>query len=118
MLPPVYQTLNVVSAVTSIVGQRIYRHDRAPQDTTRPYITWFLVVGTPENELSDVPGIDRQTIQVDCWHQEDVGVVTLATAVKDAIEPIAHCTSIPINGREVETKLYRIGLQFDWFLSR
>ena len=118
MLPPVFETLTAGVAVTTIVGTRIYRHGRAPEHPTRPYVTWYLINSAAENNLSDVPETDRETIHVDCWHPEDRGVVDLATAVRDAIEPIAHCTGIPINAPEPETKLYRIGLQFDWFTSR
>lgn len=118
MLPPVAQTLSDSSALVALVGNRIYRHDRAPQKPDRPYVTWYLLSGEPTNTLSEVPGIDRLTIHIDCWHTEDRGIVALATAVRDAIEPYAHCTVIPINEREAETKLYRISLQFDWWLNR
>jgi hypothetical protein len=121
MLPPIFQTLKASETVKAIVGTnppRIYRHGNAPQDTTRPYITWQLVSGVPENTLSELPGIDRATVQVDCWHPNDSGVETLAEAVRDAIEPFAHMTIVPIDLRDVETKLFRVMLQFDWFLDR
>ncbi len=118
MLPPIYTTLHNNNAVSTIVSNRIYRHGNAPQDTTKPYVTWNLINDDPENNLSDLPPVDRCTIQVDCWHQTDAGIETLAIAVRDAIEPHAHMTGIPIDNREIETKLFRISLQFDWFLDR
>lgn len=118
MLPPIKTTLTQSSAVTNIVSRRIYRHGEAPQDTTWPYITWQLVSGVPENNLSDLPPIDRQSVQVDCWHQTDRGVEELAIAARNALEPSAHMTAINTNLREPETKLYRIGMQFDWWLHR
>lgn len=117
MLPPIYDTLNTM-AITAIVARRVFRHSSAPQDTTKPYVTWFLVTGTPENELSSTPPIDRCTVQIDCWHQTDTGVETLSKAVRDAVEPFAHITGFIINERESATKLYRIGIQLDWWLSR
>lgn len=119
MFPPVFTTLKNAAAVTAIIGTtpRAYRHAEAPQDTTRPYVTWN-VSGAPENHLSGTPTTDRVSVQLDCWHQTDEGVVDLATAVRDAIEPLAHMTSYPIDQREPETKLYRITLQFDWFVDR
>ena len=92
MFPPVFQTLKAAQAVKDIVGTnppRIFRHGRAPQDNTRPYVTW-LVFGTPENQLSGTPPVDRVSVQVDAWHQTDAGVVLLAEAIRDAIEPHAH----------------------------
>jgi len=127
MFPPVFQTLKASADVTNIVGTnppRIYRHGSAPQrdvnDNTplQPYVTWMVVTGTPENQLSDVPLIDRVTVQVDCWHPTDKGIVPFAQAVRDAIEPTAHMTAMPVDERDPETKLYRIALEFDWFLDR
>jgi len=117
MLPPVYQRL-MATPVAALTGGRIYRHGSAPQDVARPYITWALIAGTPQNTLSETPGVDQMSIQVDCWALGDAEVDTLATAVRDAIEPIAHMTSIPIDSQETDTKLYRMTLQFDWWLYR
>ena len=121
MLPPIFQTLKASQAVKDIVSSnppRIYRHGSAPQDTSRPYITWFQVVGTPENSLSELPAIDRCTVQIDAWHQTDSGIELLATAVRDAMEGVCHMTGVIINEREPDTKLYRIGMQFDYWLNR
>lgn len=118
MLPPIYTWLKDSAAVQAIAGTRVYRHASAPQDTTRPYVTWQMIAGVPENNLTATPPIDRISVQVDCWHQTDAGVENLAIAVRDAIEPYAHMTGMPINEREVETKLYRIGLQFDCWVDR
>ncbi len=121
MLPPLFTTLKASADVKAIVGTnppRIYRHGEAPQDVSRPYVTWQLVGDAPENQLSGLPPTDRSTPQVDCWHQTDAGVELLARAVRDAIEPYAHMTGIVINLREPETRLYRIGMQFDWFVDR
>jgi len=118
MLPQVYQALFNNGTVNAIVSNRIYRHGNAPQGVGKPYIVWSLISGVPENTLSETPNIDRLPIQVDCYHQTDVGIVDLAKAVRDAIEPLAHMTNIPINLRETDTKLYRITLEFDWWLNR
>lgn len=126
MLPPVFQTLKASAEVKAIVGQnppRIYRHGSAPQrpdglPLDQPYITWFMVTAAPHNTLSELPASDAVPIQVDCWHQTDAGVEALAQAARDAIEPYAHMTGAPVDGREPETKLYRIALTFDWILYR
>lgn len=119
MLPTIYTWLKT-AGVQAIVGTppRVYRHADAPQDVTKPYITWVMVSGVPDNELSSLPPSDRWTIQIDCWHQTDAGVEDLAKEVRDAIEPYGHLTSMPINGKEFDTKLYRIALQFDILQAR
>ena len=118
MLPPIYSTLTQNATVYAITANRIFRHGYAPQDIATPYITWALIFGDPENTLSEVPQIDRQTLQVDCWHTTDTGIETMAKAVRDALEPYAHMTAILLDEREPDTKLYRISLQFDWWEPR
>lgn len=118
MLPPVFQILSQNSRVAEIVGPRIYRRGVAPQGVQSPYITWLLVTGTPENTLSETPAADRMSVQVDCWDRSDKGCEVLATAVRDAIEPHGHMTGMPVDGREIETKLWRQALEFDLFVLR
>lgn len=124
LLPPIFALLKAAPAVTGIVGTnpaKIYRHGIAPQGTVAPYVVWSVISDVPENNLSDAPPVDRVTVQVDCYYQAtggDAGVEALATAVRDAIEPTAHMTGMPINQRESDTGLYRIALQFDYFLPR
>lgn len=118
MLPRVFAILKASADVRNIVATRIYRHGSAPQDTSRPYITWTLISGIPENNLSDPPPLDRMSVQVDCWHQTDDGIDRLATAARDAIEPVAYMTGVIIDQRETETKLFRMSMQFDFFNGR
>lgn len=121
MLPPVYNTLRASAALVALVDTRIYRHGQAPQGVAAPYVTWSLITGTPENQLSGTPPVDSMTIQVDCWANGaagDKGVETLADLVRDAMEPYAHMTGMPVDQRETETKLWRMALQFDWWMSR
>ena len=126
MLPPVFQWLKASTDVKNIVGTnppRIWRHGIAPQQPegqpmSDPYITWFVGSLVPENNLSDLPPTDRVTVQVDCWHQTDAGIVLLATAARDAMEAECHMTGVIANLREPETRLFRIGMQFDVWLDR
>lgn len=118
MLPPVYPTIMAVPGVVALIGDRCYRHGEAEPSVQAPYVTYFIVTGTPENNLSDPPPIDRVGVQVDCWSDGDEQVEQLATAVRNAMEPHAHMTSIVLNTRDLETRRYRIGMQFDWWLHR
>jgi hypothetical protein len=120
MLPPVFALLKAAPAVTAILGAnpKVFRHGIAPQGTVAPYVVWLVVGADPENNLSDPPPVDRIVIQVDCYHTTDGGVEALATAVRDALEPHMHMTGIPVDQREPDTGLYRIGLQFDYWMSR
>lgn len=118
MLPPIYNILSADSAVAAIVGTRIYPHGEAPQNVNRPYVTWFLVASVPENDLGGAPDIDKASLQIDSWHPGSVGVLQLAQAVRDAMQPHAVITAFLLNEREPETKLYRFALQLDYLLPR
>lgn len=125
MLPQVFPLLRDAPAVTALIGTnpvRAYRHGKAPQNTVAPYVTWFVVTGTPENTLDDLPKIDRFEVQVDCW-SDNTGtggtqVETLAQAVRDALEPSAYMTAVVANTQDQETQRYRIGLQFTFWHHR
>ena len=116
-IPPQY-LLSASAPVKALIGSspvRAYRHGSAPQGVTAPYVTWFLVSGLPELNVSGTPSVDQHTVQVDCWSDTDAGVEALATAVRNAIEPTHHMTRIAINDRDPETLRFRIGLQFDFW---
>lgn len=118
LLPPIYTTLKNNALVSAVVGTRIFRHGDAPQDVTKPYITWFLVTGTPENNLSQTPPSDRLSCQVDCWHPTDLGIEDLAEKVRNALETIGHVTGIIVDERDAETRLYRVSFQIDVWQNR
>lgn len=125
LLPPVFSVLKSSANVKAFVGTnppRIYKHGEAPQlvdgEKKLPYVTWFVATAAPENQLSGTPSTDRMTIQVNCWHDTSAGIDLLAQAVRDAIEPVAYMTGMPIDQREPETRLYWIALQFDWYNDR
>lgn len=118
MLPPIFPLLMAAPAVAAIVADRVYGHDEAPQGVLDPYVTWFVVSGPPEQVLEGSPPFDKFTIQIDCRHPRGDGVLQLAKAVRDAVEPHACVTNLIANNREPETKLYRLGLELDFILNR
>lgn len=120
MLPLVFPAIST-SAVKAIVGTspvRIYRHGQAPEDVVRPYITWFLVAGVPQDNISGSPCADIDEVQIDCWSESDTQVETLASAVRDALDAAGHLNTTIIDTYETDTKLYRIGLQASFIKSR
>jgi hypothetical protein len=118
MFPTVYATLAADSAVQSLVGSNIYRHDDAPQGVAGDYVVWS-VSGTPLNNMSELPPVDQWTVSITVWSDDDARVEAIARAIRDAMEPVAHLISIPIDNRDrPATKRYRITMQFDWWFSR
>lgn len=119
MLSPVHQTLSASAALVALMGGalRAYRHGNAPQGAVRPYITWSQTL-TPENTLSELPLVDRTSVQIDVWCEQDPLVMQIAAAARDAIEPHAHMISMSFDGWDAESKCYRVTMQFDWFNPR
>ena len=121
MFAPVFQTLNT-PAVSALVGGRIFSSGNAPQNTPTPYVTWFVVTGDPYDQISGPPVADRDSIQIDCWtgphDNEELVCVSLARAVRNALDDAGHANRIIINTREADTKLFRIALQADFIRSR
>jgi predicted phosphoadenosine phosphosulfate sulfurtransferase len=126
MLPPVYNLLKATATITNVVGTnppRIYAHGEAPGQVVNPptgnpklaYITWLLVSGVPENNLSDPSPVGRQSVQIDCWHETGAGINSLAEAVRDQLETVTHITSYRNMPRDPETRRYRISIDADFW---
>lgn len=130
MFPPIFTTLQASSTVRSIFGARprVYRHGEAPQlpapkaggnvPEVKPYATWLLSSSIPENQLSGTPGHDRAGVQIDVWATGDAECVAAAQAVRDQMETVTHMTASRGLSRDRETRLYRISMDFDYWLAR
>jgi hypothetical protein len=117
MLPEIRALLAADVTANGLLSGRVYRHGSAPQTVARPYVTWSIAGGAPENAF-DGASCDDFRVQVDCWSDTDTGAEALATAVRAAIEPSAHLVAYVANERDFTTQRYRISMQFDWIEPR
>lgn len=128
MNPPVFRILKSAPAVTAFIGTnpcRCYDSGEAPQEPVpkdgeppparEPFVVWLLVSGVPENNLSDPPPFDRQTVQIDCYHPDRKQIGLLADAVRDAMEAHVHMTQVIGLPRDRNSRLFRTSMQFDFF---
>lgn len=120
MFPPVFQILKASPAVTAILGAipKAYEFAAAPAGTVPPYVAWSAVGADPQNSLGEAPETDLFPLQLDCYAATSPQAKALALAVRDAMEPHAALTGVPVNLREAETGFYRIALQFDYWMQR
>src|SRR5690625_2893760 len=118
MLPLVYPLLRSSPAIVGAVGTAIYRHGSAPLDTPRPYITWLLVSGRPEDQLSGAPCADFDLVQIDVWSEGDTQVEQIAYAVRDVLDSAGHANRMIMNTYDKDTKLYRLAIETDFIRSR
>jgi hypothetical protein len=118
MFPPIYTLLQASPEARNIFGAqpRIYR-DEAPQDPTYPYGVWQVIGGFPENTLSETPGHDRVSVQLDIYATTQKMAEQAAAAARDQLETNTHVTSFRTD-RDGETRSYRVSLDFDYWLAR
>lgn len=89
--------------------------DAAPRAT---YATWQTINGAPENYLADRPDMDWYRVQIDVWSQRGSDADAAADALRDALEPHGHQASVNMDGRDTETRLYRISFDFEFWVPR
>jgi hypothetical protein len=53
-------------------------------------------------------------VQIDCYHDQDAGAEALAVAVRAALNAARIANRVVIDGRDTDTRLYRVGLQADF----
>lgn len=118
LLPDPFVVLAAWPALTAIVGDppAVFR-GTAPEGTPAPYVAWFTA-GQEGDGALEVPATDRWQLQVDAYSMDDRQCEALARAVRDAMEQVATLTGVPVDEQEEDTGLYRIGLQFDWWVNR
>lgn len=93
---------HIDAVLQHLAGGRVFP-DVAPQGTARPFVTYQLVGGAPENYLSgDAPDKQQVRMQVNCWASQEQGrhvVSELAMLVEDAMRSATHLQVEVISGR-------------------
>lgn len=126
-LVPIYKVCFDSSVVRSLIGTvdaqgkniiRMYAFGQAPAQVQRPYVVWQVITGFPGNNISDRPDFDLQSLQIDVYASTDVSARSVATALRDAIEPHMHITSWDGEGRDPVTSYYRFTFSVDWYAER
>lgn len=117
MTAPVYQTCMASTAVTDIIGNRLYE-DEAEQGVAKPYAVFQHIGGDPENYINQTPDLDSHIIQISGYAKEQEDRDNLLIALRDAIEPVAHIIAWRGKGREQATRLYSFSFDVEWMVNR
>ena len=112
---PIYPILAVPSVLA--ITNRIYQ-DEANPDTPAPYVVWTRLAVVPENNLSDRPPGDRESIRVDVVAANEAQRDALTAACRDAVEARGHVLSVQSLGRDTDTRLWRMTFDADIFSTR
>ena len=118
MFPRVYQTLRANTSVSTLVGERIGAHGEIEQTEGRPYVTYQTVSGVAHDNLSDAPGSDFTTVQIDCYATTQATAKLLALSVREALDAELIVNRVILTGREPDTRLFRVGIEADFIERR
>ncbi len=95
----IYGILSGASAVTSLVSDRIYP-TVAPQNSTKPFITYSTVTNTPSDTKSGASKVDHILVQFDVYGDTPLSVEGVSEALRVTLDFIAPATynSVLIDG--------------------
>lgn len=65
MIPAIFPLITANAGCTALLGTtptRFYAFGDAPQGVARPYATWQLVSGVPDNLLSGSPPVEAHRV--------------------------------------------------------
>lgn len=121
--PPIFETCAADAGVVALLGEsggalRLYPAGSAPQGATKPYAVWQFIGGGPENYLAGRPDVDRFALQVDAYADTLTAARAIADAIEEAVELVAHVTAFRGEEKDLETALYRVGFDLEWFVNR
>ena len=121
MMPDIYSKLMASSAVTTLMGSpkpRIYPWSGVPQNAAKPYATYGVYNGNPQNFLDQAPDMDNKGTQIDIWADTAASASACFAAIRDVLEPIGHMLSFSGVNKDAETQLYNARMEFDFWEAR
>jgi len=121
MIAPIFTVCAASQSVVALLGGdtlRLYPFGQQDDNVIYPYVVWQNVTGSPENYLAQRPDADSFTLQVDVYADTPDQAITVAAAVRDAIEPHAYITRWGGQDKDSNTKRYRYSFDVDWIVKR
>ncbi len=109
----IYSTLSGDSAVSALVGNRIYPV-WVNNDPAKPYITYRLISAAPQNTLDDDPLVDQRRVQIDAWADSYADAHAVESAVRDALQPLGMFVNIN-EFDEPDLRLFRVSMDLSIF---
>ncbi|WP_137171439.1 DUF3168 domain-containing protein [Massilia sp. HP4] len=90
---------HIDAVLQHLAGGRVFP-DVAPLNTERPFVTYQLVGGAPDNYLSgDLPEKQQVRMQVNVWVDRRAEASEIGMLVEDAMRSAAHLQVEVITGR-------------------
>jgi hypothetical protein len=70
----------------------------------KPYATYQIVYGSPENYLGDVPDIDQAGVQIDVYATTLASLRSVVVALRNAYEPVGYVVRWGNEDQDPDTK--------------
>jgi len=118
---PIFEVLFQDPTVLKLLGPKIlrfYSFDNKPEEVVPPYGTFQNYGGAPEQYLGTLPDVDTWSFQVDIYAKTAAEVRTIATAIRDAIEPHCYITRWGVQVIDDDKKYFRYSFDVDWMTLR
>lgn len=118
MNPPIFEIVKADPTLTALLGSnpcRFYPWSDAPQNAKRPYVTYGVFNGVPENYLSSPADIDNQGTQVDIWSTSPGDCEAIFTALRNALSTAGYLVSYTGAERDTETQLYHARQEWNFW---
>lgn len=121
MLTSFFSVVSQSPAVQALLGAapsiRLYSGE-APQGAAYPYAVFVHLFATTSTTLSNGSAADRWTVQVDCYAEDEDDCVSLAGAVRDAVEGCAEIVSLRGTSRDPVTRDWNYQFDIEWLVTR
>ena len=117
-MPPLLAICAANAGVTALLGvgtTRLYPFGDAPEDVAKPYATYQVLNGVPENYLGEPPDTDEWNIQIDIYATSVNSANDVQNALRRALENVCHVTRLGRTGTEPSTKLRTTSLDISWY---
>ena len=121
MTPPVFALLAAASAVTAIIGSnpvRCYPGGEALQGTAAPYVVWQIVSNNVQAYLSGAPSGDNLRVQIDLYATSRDQCAALLRQVQLTLDGAGYQVSYNVDEREPETRLWRMSVDYEFWVER
>lgn len=117
-MPPLFATCAANAGVTALLGvgpTRLFPFGDAPENVAKPYATYQVLNGLPENYIDDPPDVDEWLIQIDIYADTVSAVMNVQRVMRRALEPHCYVTRLGGTGTEPSTKLYNTSFDVSWY---
>lgn len=122
MMPPIFEILSDDAGTCTLIGtppaMRLFPFGEADQNTPKPYVTWQLITGQPENYLGNLPDADHYRVQLDTWADTQASAILVAKTIRDVLEPHGYVVGSGNTPPDPETRCYRYMLDMEFITPR